>query len=159
MTDQREDGEFREYTVTEMIAALSERDGDEVLVLEVQDPRGRTLFADVTDLCVGSGNDIDRQGVYRWTVITGRLEARTPDPFGTTFKVRDVPLGSVQGMVDADGYAVRRTIVDRLWDGPEPNMLTLMYDDGSTQPYPYDYRIVVFPPDPPAAPQPPTPAG
>ncbi len=145
MTEIRSE-EFREYTVAELIAALAGRDGEEVFEVVIQDPEGRTVFAEVTRFLVGSGSDMDRVGVYQWTTLTGRLDPRSPAPLGRSYLARDVPMGSRQPMIDPNGYQIERVIVDRIWDSVIPGKITIVYEDGVTHPYDPDYRIVAWPP-------------
>jgi len=140
--------EYRELDSAELIELLRAMPADVPVEVVVEDPNGNEVITEVVRLRVGWGTDFDRSGGYQWTRIVARMEPHAGQRVMRPFKARDVPMGSVQPVWTSEGGSLRK-LVDRVWDGPQPGYLTLVFDDGSQTPYPADKSLTVYPPDQP----------
>ncbi len=79
MNSESWDG-FREYTVAQLIEELRKRDPREVVSVEVHDSRGNVVEKELVQIKIGTDNDVDGTGVYRWTNIVVRKEPCANEP-------------------------------------------------------------------------------
>ncbi len=131
MSDKANLTGFREYTAHELARALL-AGADEPLEVALEDPTGKLIAGCLTMFRLGTGNDIDRVGVYSWPRLTVRQEPYTePLPPLKVYHVRDLPVGASEH-VWLEGLGSKlRTVVDRQWDGRHETDVRLTFDDGT----------------------------